>query len=86
MAPHARSFSEVPMDNSVSTMISDEAEGDALGDNLKQREYTLIIEALRNEKNKKLAAEKLGISPRTLRYKMAKMREQGIDIYSSAIA
>lgn len=59
---------------------------DALGDNLKQREYTLIIEALRNEKNKKLAAEKLGISPRTLRYKMAKMREQGIDIYSSAIA
>jgi len=86
MAPHARSFSEVPMDNSVSTMISDEAEGDALGDNLKQREYTLIIEALRNEKNKKLAAEKLGISPRTLRYKMAKMREQGIDIYSNAIA
>jgi len=77
--------------NDVNSTISDigelaESEMDALGDNLKQREYTLIIEALRHEKNKKLAAEKLGISPRTLRYKMAKMREQGIDIYSHAIA
>mgnify|MGYP000650089173 CR=1 FL=1 len=54
--------------------------GDALGDNLKQREYVLILDALKNEKNKKRAAEKLGISPRTLRYKMARMRDQGIDI------
>ena len=30
-----------------------------------------------------LTAEKLGISPRTLRYKMAQMREQGIDIQSN---
>ena len=58
---------------------------DALGDNLKQREYTLIIDALKHEKNKKRAAEKLGISPRTLRYKMAQMREQGIDIQSNMI-
>ncbi len=54
--------------------------GDALGDNLKQREYVLILDALKNEKNKKRAAQKLGISPRTLRYKMARMRDQGIDI------
>ena len=53
---------------------------DALGDNLKQREYVLILDALKNEKNKKRAAEKLGISPRTLRYKMARMREQGIGV------
>jgi len=46
---------------------------------LKQREYEIIIEAL-NEAggSKKQAAEKLGISPRTLRYKMAKMREDGL--------
>jgi two-component system response regulator FlrC len=69
----------------ASSGISD-TEGEALGDNLKQREYTLIIEALRNEKNKKLAAEKLGISPRTLRYKMAKMREEGVNIYSREMA
>lgn len=56
---------------------------DGLGDNLKQREYTLILDALKHEKNKKRAAEKLGISPRTLRYKMAQMREQGIDIQSN---
>ncbi|MEY8264460.1 MAG: sigma-54 dependent transcriptional regulator [Bermanella sp.] len=58
--------------------------GDALGDNLKQREYVLILDALKNEKNKKRAAQKLGISPRTLRYKMARMRDQGIDITDSA--
>ena len=46
---------------------------------LKQREYEIIVEAL-NEAggSKKHAAEKLGISPRTLRYKMAKMREDGL--------
>jgi len=53
-------------------------ESDDLGNSLKQREYTLILDALKNERSKKDAAEKLGISPRTLRYKMAKMREQGI--------
>lgn len=53
---------------------------DVLGDNLKQREYSLILDALKHEKNKKLAAQKLGISPRTLRYKMAKMRDQGIEL------
>lgn len=57
---------------------------DDLGNSLKQREYTLILDALKNEKSKKLAAEKLGISPRTLRYKMAKMREQGISLSDRA--
>jgi two-component system response regulator FlrC len=69
-----------------SNLAVSDTEGEALGDSLKQREYTLIIEALRNEKNKKLAAEKLGISPRTLRYKMAKMREEGVSIYSREMA
>jgi two-component system response regulator FlrC len=57
-----------------------------LGGNLKSREYTLILDALRSEKNKKLAAEKLGISPRTLRYKMAQMREQGVDFHGNIMA
>lgn len=64
-----------PKENVV--CLVDEEEDD-LGNSLKQREYTLILDALKNEKSKKEAAEKLGISPRTLRYKMAKMREQGI--------
>jgi len=52
-----------------------------LGDGVKQHEFQLIIDALKNEKGKKKqAAERLGISPRTLRYKLAKMRDSGIDL------
>ncbi|EAT12543.1 sigma-54-dependent Fis family transcriptional regulator [Bermanella marisrubri] len=68
------------MDDIESNALFIKEESDALGDNLKQQEYSLILDALRQEKNKKQAAEKLGISPRTLRYKLAKMREQGIDL------
>lgn len=52
-----------------------------LGDDLQMKEFQMIIAVLkecRGRKNK--AAEKLGISPRTLRYKMAKMRDNGIDV------
>ena len=52
----------------------------ALGSDLKQREVELIIQALNEEPSRKDAAERLGISPRTLRYKVAKLREEGIDI------
>ena len=53
----------------------------ALGQDLRQREFQIIIETLKQERGKKKqAAEKLGISPRTLRYKLAQMRELGIDL------
>lgn len=52
-----------------------------LSDDLKQREYQLILQALINEKgSRKSVSDKLGISPRTLRYKLAQMRDSGIDI------
>jgi len=52
-----------------------------LGDGMKAHEYQLIVEALKTERGRKnRAAEKLGISPRTLRYKLAKMRESGFDL------
>jgi two-component system response regulator FlrC len=54
--------------------------GSALGSDLKQREIELIVQALNEEPSRKEAAERLGISPRTLRYKVAKLREEGIDI------
>lgn len=48
---------------------------------LKDREQQLILEALRVGKgSRKFAAEKLGISPRTLRYKLARMRDAGITV------
>ena len=52
-----------------------------LNDELRSREFDKILEILHlTMGNRKMAAEKLGISQRTLRYKMAKMRENGITI------
>jgi two-component system response regulator FlrC len=52
-----------------------------LGDDLKLREYQLILEALESDGgSRKAAAQRLGISPRTLRYKLAKMRELGLPV------
>lgn len=57
------------------------AELDALGDELKAQEHVIILETLTMcQGSRKLVAEKLGISARTLRYKMAKMRDLGIEI------
>lgn len=53
---------------------------------LKHKEFEIILDALRihnGRKNK--AADHLGISSRTLRYKLARMREMGMDV-DSAIA
>ena len=52
-----------------------------LGSDMKQHEFQLLIETLKETGgSRKEASEKLGISPRTLRYKLAKMREAGIDL------
>ncbi len=65
----------------VAAVVSDAAVSGSLGDDLQLKEFQMIIAVLkecRGRKNK--AAERLGISPRTLRYKMAKMRDSGIDV------
>lgn len=74
-------------DTAVTTMTAASAEMPVeddkvtLGSDVKLHEYGLILEALqRGRGSRKFAAESLGISPRTLRYKMAKMREAGIAI------
>ena len=50
--------------------------GGALNEDLKQREYQIIMDALKGGSRQE-AAERLGISPRTLRYKLAQLREAG---------
>ncbi|MCK6265475.1 sigma-54 dependent transcriptional regulator [Vibrio sp. ZSDE26] len=52
-----------------------------LGGELRDQEYSIILDTLVecNGRRKEMA-EKLGISPRTLRYKLAKMRDAGIDV------
>lgn len=48
---------------------------------LKNQEHKIILETLAAcNGSRKGVSEKLGISPRTLRYKIAKMKEQGIEI------
>ncbi|MCM2459639.1 sigma-54-dependent response regulator transcription factor FleR [Pseudomonas sp. LARHCG127] len=68
----------------ATTAPSVDREGDsvgALGDDLRRREFQMIIDTLRAERGRrKEAAERLGISPRTLRYKLAQMRDAGMDV------
>ena len=60
---------------------ADEPSQNQLNDDLKSMEEQMILEALRSENgSRKGAAEKLGISPRTLRYKIARMRDAGVVI------
>jgi two-component system response regulator FlrC len=53
------------------------AEG-GLSDSLSSAERDLILDALRSDNgNRQAAARRLGISPRTLRYKLQRLREAG---------
>ncbi len=54
---------------------------DKLGSELKLQEHQIILDTLHAcHGSRKAVAERLGISPRTLRYKIAKMRDSGIEI------
>lgn len=58
-----------------------EDEARVLDRHLKAREGEIILEALRaGNGSRKQAAERLGISPRTLRYKLARLREAGVAV------
>jgi two-component system response regulator FlrC len=61
--------------------VSTEAASAALGSGLKAREQAMILDVLKATKgSRKETAERLGISPRTLRYKLARFKEQGIAV------
>jgi len=64
-------LSQMPVDS----MLDDSGK---LHSDLRDRETEVILETLRGFKgSRKKTAEKLGISPRTLRYKLAKLRDAG---------
>ena len=70
---------------SVSESIVEEPQNEdstaSLGDDVKSHEHQRILDALKSEMgDRKAVADKLGISQRTLRYKLAKMREDGIPV------
>ncbi len=55
--------------------------GACLGDSVRSAEENIILQTLHNEKgSRKVTAEKLGISPRTLRYKIARMKDAGVAV------
>ncbi|NIB43220.1 sigma-54-dependent Fis family transcriptional regulator [Pseudomaricurvus alkylphenolicus] len=71
-------FTAQPAESLDSSPTDDSA---VLGDDLKQREFEIIVNTLRQERgSKKNTAERLGISPRTLRYKIARLKDVGLDI------
>lgn len=52
-----------------------------LGDDLRRREFEVIVDNLRKSHgSRKDTAARLGISPRTLRYKVARLKEDGLDV------
>ncbi len=56
-------------------------EGGTLDQSIRSQEYRTIIDALKEPgSSRKAVAARLGISERTLRYKLARMRESGIEI------
>jgi len=77
VAVHVEPVAPTPSVASGTTAVS----AAELGASLKNREHHLILEALKvSNGSRKSAAERLGISQRTLRYKLARMREAGLDV------
>ncbi|MGY4532430.1 two-component system response regulator FlrC [Pseudomonas sp. TE3786] len=71
----------VPSGTAALPASDDSSDSGALGDDLRRHEFQMIIDTLRAERGRrKEAAERLGISPRTLRYKLAQMRDAGMDV------
>ncbi|WP_328187783.1 sigma-54-dependent transcriptional regulator [Marinobacter sp. OP 3.4] len=73
--------SVTPVETVAATPPELEDDGGSLGDEIRRREFRIIIDTLKRERGRRnRAAEQLGISPRTLRYKLAQMRDFGIDL------
>jgi two-component system response regulator FlrC len=77
-------FEHVASGNNLPPELRESGSGqqtEELDTSLKSREQRLILKALQDVNgSRKDAAERLGISPRTLRYKLARMRDAGIQL------
>jgi two-component system response regulator FlrC len=74
-----RAAGRIAAGNSVNATAASERCAEGLADSLEQTERDLILEALKVG-SRQLAAERLGISPRTLRYKLARLRSSGVAV------
>jgi two-component system response regulator FlrC len=73
---------QAPVANGKPANVSGELPaGGRLSESLSTTERDLILDALRSGNgNRQAAAKQLGISPRTLRYKLARLREAGVEV------
>ena len=60
--------------------FSGERSREGLHSAMEANEFRVISETLRNARTRKEAAALLGISERTLRYKVSRMKDRGIDV------
>jgi len=75
------SADDLAFENRYENCPVEECAGAPLQDDLRKTEFSLIVDALREgHGNKTETAARLGISPRTLRYKLARMRAAGLSI------
>jgi two-component system response regulator FlrC len=76
---HIEASAPSPADPTPAT--ADSLQPTALSDSVSAAERDLILQALRSDNgNRQAMAKRLGISPRTLRYKLAKLREAGVEV------
>ncbi len=69
------------------TLVSTEVLGSDLQGARRRSEYDLILDTLRETGgNRRMMARRLGVSERTLRYKLARMRASGINLLESGTA
>jgi two-component system response regulator FlrC len=59
--------------------VESDTSNQALAESLAIAEQKIILQALRSHDTRERVAERLGISPRTLRYKLARLRQAGVD-------
>ena len=72
-------LSSAAMPSAPEVPVGDEESG--LRSNLRSMEEQLVIDALQQSRgSRQAAASILGVSPRTLRYKVAMLRDAGVDI------
>ena len=79
--PRVRAPAAVRAGHPVAATVPAQPAASGLGEDLRVRERDLIVEALRSAGgNRETAARRLGISARTLRYRIARLRRLGVEM------
>ena len=88
MAPSSDNNTDDTDDNNIYATSTSRAEDghvgmkkiESLSQSIRNSEHKRIMDVLRVSKNREQAAKTLGNSPRTLRHKLQRFREDGIEV------